>query len=271
MDTGLRGKSVLVTGGASGIGLGISTVLAKEGMDVAIASRSPDPKVKSDIEAFGVRCELIPADVAKPEDVKNMVSTAEEAFGSIDCFVNNAAWTWHQPFTKITLDAWENTMNTNLRGCMLACKYMSKAMIRRQAGNIIIIGSTVRMFSCFCETSYRVSKTGLKVMMETIAVELAPHGIRVNMVTPGHFVTRMTQSIQGEALDKLHAVTPCGRSGNPEEIGNAVAFLLSDKLSAFTYGADLVIDGGITLHALNPPTKEEIRQLNIDTDADDDR
>jgi NAD(P)-dependent dehydrogenase (short-subunit alcohol dehydrogenase family) len=264
MDTKLRGKNVLVTGGASGIGLGISEVLAKEGMNIAIASRNPDPEVKSKIESHGVKCILIYADLSKEEGIEKMVREALSGLGYLDAYVNNAAWTWHQPITKITSEAWQNTMDTNLKPCIFACREITKHMISRgQGGNIIIIGSTVRFFPAFKETCYRISKMGLKVFMEQLAIEMAPHGIRVNMVTPGHFVTRMTAHIPQEAVKEIIGITPCGRSGDPVEIGNATAFLLSEALSGFTYGADLVVDGGLVLHPLLPPDAQSIKEMNL--------
>ncbi|MCL4418097.1 MAG: SDR family oxidoreductase [Actinobacteria bacterium] len=264
MDTELKGKNVLITGGASGIGLGISKVLAKEGMNIAIASRNPDPAVKAQLESYGIKCILLFADLSKEDGVEKMVNEAISGLGHLDAYVNNAAGTWHESITKITLKGWQNTIDTNLKSCIFACKEITKHMIARgKGGNIIIIGSTVRFFPAFKETSYRISKVGLKIFMEQLTVEMAPHGIRVNMVTPGHFITKLTSSISPEAVKKIQDITPGGRTGDPIEIGNAVAFLLSEALSGFTYGADLVIDGGLTLHPLLPPDAQKIRELNL--------
>jgi NAD(P)-dependent dehydrogenase (short-subunit alcohol dehydrogenase family) len=103
---------------------------------------------------------------------------------------------------------------------------------------------------------------GLKMLMENLAIELAPHGIRVNMVTPGHYKTRMTGNIPESVEEKLKAVIPLHRFGNPIEVGNAVAFLLSDRLSGYTTGADIVVDGGLTMNPLSFLSRDEIDQLN---------
>jgi 2-deoxy-D-gluconate 3-dehydrogenase len=264
METELKRKNVLVTGGASGIGLGISKILAQEGMNIAIASRKPDETIKAELESHGIKCIFISADLSKEDGIDKMVNEAISGMGYLDAYVNNAAWTWHEPITKITSQGWQNTLDTNLRSCVFASREITKHMIKiGKGGNIIIIGSTVRFFPAFRETSYRISKMGLKIFMEQLAVEMAPHGIRVNMVTPGHFITRMTANISGEAVERIKSITPCGRTGDPVEIGNAVAFLLSEKLSGFTYGADLVIDGGLTLNSLLPPDRKSIRELNL--------
>lgn len=262
METGLKGKTALITGGSSGIGKGIALALASEGVDVAIASRNPDPEALKEIEGHGVRCIRIAADVSKESEAVRMVQEAIDGLGHLDFYVNNAAWTWHQPITKLESENWYNTLNTNLSAAMWATREVSKYMIPRRAGAIVIIGSTVRFFPAYGETSYRVSKMGLKMLMEQLTIELAPYGIRVNMITPGHYKTRMTGGIPEEIEEKLKGIIPLHRFGNPIEVGNAVAFLLSDRLSGYTIGADIVIDGGLTMNPLNFRTQDEIEKLN---------
>jgi glucose 1-dehydrogenase len=262
MDTELRGKSALVTGGTSGIGLGIATALADEGVNLAIASRNPDPAVIDQLRAKGAGCVRIAADVSREDDVVHMVAEAIAQLGQLDYYVNNAAWTWHQPITKITAESWNATLNTNLSAALWACREVAKHMIPRRSGGIVIVGSTVRSFPAFGETSYRVSKMGLKMLMENLAIELAPHGIRVNMVTPGHYKTRMTGNIPEAVEKKLKAIIPLHRFGSPLEVGRAVAFLLSEQLSGYTTGADLVIDGGLTMNPLKFLSDEEIVGMN---------
>jgi NAD(P)-dependent dehydrogenase (short-subunit alcohol dehydrogenase family) len=262
MNFDLRGKNALITGGASGIGLGIATVLAEEGVNLAIASRNPDTAAIAQLQAKGVKCLRISADVSKEDDVLRMVGEAVSGLGHLDFYVNNAAWTWHQPITKITSEAWYNTLNTNLSAAVWACREVAKHMISRRCGNIVIVGSTARHFPAFGETAYRVSKMGLKMLVENLVVELAPHGIRVNMVTPGHYKTRMTGNIPESIEAKLKTLIPLHRFGSPVEVGNAVAFLLSDRLSGYTVGADLVVDGGLTMNPLRFLSEEEILCLN---------
>ena len=191
-----------------------------------------------------------------------MVTEAIDKLGHLDMYVNNAAWTWHQPVTKITSESWYNTLNTNLSSCMWTCREVSKYMISRRSGSILIIGSTSRFNPAYGETSYRISKMGLKMLMQNLAIELAPYSIRVNMITPGHFKTKMTGNIPLEIEDKLKDKIPMGRFGNPDEIGNTSVLLLSDLLSAYTSGADCVIDGGLSLNPLGLLPSEEIFNLN---------
>jgi NAD(P)-dependent dehydrogenase (short-subunit alcohol dehydrogenase family) len=262
MQSGLEGKKALITGGTSGIGFGISMALAKEGVEIAVASRKPNDEAIAQIEAQGIKCHRIPVDLSVFSNIKVMVDSAIDSLKHIDIYINNAAWTFHQPVTRLDIEAWENTMNTNLRPCVFASKEIAKHMIRRKTGNIIIIGSTVRHYPAYCETSYRISKVGLKMYMENLALELAPWGIRVNMVTPGHFVTRMTENVTGGQLENLKKLVPFFDFAQPEFIGNAVAFLASDLLSHYTHGADLVIDGGLTLNPLGRKTRDEAIDLN---------
>jgi NAD(P)-dependent dehydrogenase (short-subunit alcohol dehydrogenase family) len=263
VDTGLSGKNALITGGSSGIGRGIAKVLATEGVNLAIASRNPDPAAIEEFRGKGVRCLRIEADVSKEDNVVDMVRGAISGLGHLDFYINNAAWTWHQPVTKIESEQWYSTLNTNLSGAMWACREVARHMVSRRSGGIVIIGSTVRFFPAFGETAYRVSKMSLKMLMENLSIELAPHGIRVNMVTPGHFKTRMTGKIPEAIEDKLKGLIPRHRFGDPTEIGNAVAFLLSDRLSGYTIGADLVVDGGLTMNPLRFLSEEEITNLNL--------
>jgi len=263
METGLKGKKALITGGASGIGKGISLALSEEGVHLVIASRNPDPLVIEELKARNIKCYAISVDVSNEENVIRMIKQAQEILGDIDIYINNAAWTWHQPVTRINSDAFYNTINTNLAACIWACREVSKIMIKKSAGNILIIGSTSRCFPSYNEAVYRITKMGLYMYMQNLAIELAPYGIRVNMITPGHFKTKLTGNINKEIEEKLKDIIPLRRFGETIEIGYASVMLLSDKLSGYTTGSDIIIDGGLHLRPLNFYTIEEIKQLNI--------
>jgi NAD(P)-dependent dehydrogenase (short-subunit alcohol dehydrogenase family) len=267
VDSGLRGKTALVTGGSSGIGLGIALALAEEGVDLAIASRSPDASALDALRARGVRCLRIEADVSREEDTVRMVSEAIEGLGRLDLYVNNAAWAWHQPITKIDSRAWYSTIDTNLSACLWACREVCRHMVARRQGGILVVGSTSRLMVSYREIAYRISKTGLRVLVENLSGEMAPHGIRVNMVTPGHVRTRLTSTVPAAVEEKLLGMIPAHRFGQPENIGRAAVFLLSDTLSPYTYGADLVIDGGLALRPLPLLSDEEAYRLNSSQEA----
>ena len=267
MDLRLKGKSALITGGSSGIGKGIATVLAGEGVNLAIASRNPDPEAIEELRSHGTRVEPIRADVSEEEQAVGMVEQAVALFGHLDLYVNNAAWTWHQPVTKIDSQSWFKTINTNLSAAMWACRGASRHMIGRGKGSIVVVSSTAQFMVGYGETSYRVSKFGLTALVQDMAVELAPFGIRVNMVTPGHFVTRMTgwDRLNKEKTEEFRdRYIPMRRFGDPPEVGNAVAFMLSDKVSNYVTGGNIVVDGGLHLYPVSVLSDDEIRTLNAE-------
>lgn len=265
MDLGLAGKNLLITGGSSGIGKGIATILAQEGINLAVASRNPDPITIEELRTYGTRVEVIRADVSKEKHAVRMVEEAIIKFGHLDFFINNAAWTWHQPITKIDSESWYNSINTNLAGAMWACQTAARHMIRRRQGGIVIVSSTAKFTPRYGETSYRVSKFGLTALMQNLCIELAPYGIRVNMVTPGHYVTRMTgwNRLDKKKVEQFRDnYIPMRRFGEPTEVGGAVALLLSDKVSNYTTGADIVIDGGLQHSPIKVISDDEINALN---------
>ena len=262
MDTGLRGKTALITGGGSGIGRAIALALAAEGVDVAIASRKPDPKTVSEIESHGVKAVAIKTDVSREQQVVQMVQEAIRTLGHLDLYVNNAAWAWHEPITRLTAEAWRLTIDTNLSGAVFAGREVARHMIERRSGAILIVGSVAEFVRSYSETSYHITKTSLHVLATALAVELAPFNIRVNILIPGHYPTRLTAGIPGDKEQRLIRQIPMRRFGKPEELGPAAVLLLSDKLSPYTTGTQIVVDGGMSLHALTLIDDEEISEMN---------
>jgi NAD(P)-dependent dehydrogenase (short-subunit alcohol dehydrogenase family) len=262
MESGLRGKVALVTGGGSGIGRAISLALAKEGVHVAVASRNPSQQTIKEIEAQGVRALSLSVDVTDEAQVVGMVKKTIEGLGALDLYVNDAAGAWNEPVTKLVTENWFRTLNTNLTGCVWACREVARHMIAAGKGSILIVGSTAIWNSKYGEAAYRVSKTGLRVYMETLAIELAPFNIRVNMLTPGHFPTKLTSGMSSEDNEKMKKNIPLRHFGDPSDCGNAAVFLLSDELSSYTVGSELVVDGGLKLRALTLISDEEIIALN---------
>lgn len=260
MESGLAGKRALVTGGTTGIGLAIAVALAGEGVDVCVASRSARPAAVEELRGYGVHSEWIQADVSTVEGVTRMVKEARTALGGLDLFVNNAAGTWHEPITRLTEDAWSRTVATNLTACAFACREVGRIFISQRHGSILIIGSTAAHTPLYRESSYRVSKAGLKSLMEVVAIELAPYSIRVNLLTPGAFITELTRNLPARQMGG--AMVPLRRPGKVEELGAAAVLLLSDTLSSYTTGSELVVDGGLHLRPLDLYTDEELLALN---------
>lgn len=260
MDSGLKGKTALITGGSSGIGRAIALALAAEGAQVAIADLHRDDASLREIEARGGL--YIQADVSEESQVVAMVSSALAGFGHLDLFVNNAAITRHQPVTQITTDAWLKTLHTNLTACMWACREIGRHMIARKQGSILIVGSTAQYTQAYKEAAYHISKTGLRVYKNTLALEMAPFGVRVNLLVPGHYVTGLTSQIPAATEALLKQQIPLRRFGSAEELGASAVLLLSDKLSPYTTGAELTVDGGLHLRPLPMYTDQQLIEMN---------
>ena len=262
LDLGLKGKKALVTGGGTGIGRAIALALAREGVDVAIASRNPDPKTVQEIASQGVKGLRLVVDVSNEDQVRKMVKDAIKGLGGLDLYVNNSAAHWDEPVTKVTSSGWSNSIHTNLSACVWACRDVSRHFIDQGHGSILIIGSVATWNPLFKETGYRVSKAGLVAYLGVLAVELAPFGIRVNMLTPGFFPTKVSAHLGGDLLKKVLDGIPLRRAGKTEDLAPPALMLLSDKLSPFTTGAEWVVDGGQTLRPLPFYADEEILKMN---------
>lgn len=273
MEMGLADKSVLITGGERGIGRAIAEAFAGEKANLAIADRKPQdrgPSTAEQIETdFGVRAISIHADVTSEEDVSRMVQATVDAFGTIDVFVNVAGVLGYEPVTKITVDEWNRILNTNVTGAMLCCREVCRHMVENRAGAIVVISSTIQFAPAYREAAYRTSKTGLQVFTETVALEMAPYGIRVNTVSPGIIYSEhWSKDTLGPALEdpvvgpQLLQNIPLGRTGVPADIGDAVVFLASDRCPYLT-GSNLVVDGGFSLRPLVLVSPQEIQDMNL--------
>jgi len=263
LETNLAGKTALITGGATGIGNGIAHALADQGVNLAIASRNPAPEAIDVLTAKGIKAIAIPTDVSDEQQVNAMVASAIEQLGGIDLYINNAAAHWDESVTQLTSDAWFNTINTNLTSCVWACREVSRHMIQRGSGSILIIGSTASHSPLPGEAAYRISKGGLKSYAQVLAVELAPFGIRVNVLTPGCFYTQMTKDVDPRLFNEVvQRDIPLRRVAQPQEIGPSAVLLLSDALSPYTTGCEMVVDGGLSMRPMSVFTDDELRELN---------
>lgn len=263
MEAKLRGKTALVTGGTSGIGLAIARALAAEGVRVAVASRNPEVELNTQKSDTSGEPELaITADVSRESDVIRMIDETVSHFGQLDLFVNNAAQALHQPITRIDTASFQKVSDTNLSACLWSCREAARRMILRQTGAILVVGSTSMYTPGPGETVYRITKFGLKAIVQNLAIELAPHGIRANLLVPGHYRTRLTANIPTEIEQRLTQQIPLRRFGETNECGSAALFLLSDLLSGYVTGAELVVDGGLSLRPLYFGSDDQLENLN---------
>ena len=240
--------------------------LADEGVDLAIANRGEYPEAIGELTSRGVKAVGIQADVSQEAEVVSMVQQATDTLGGLDIYINNVAAHWDEPALKLTSEGWSQTVSTNLSACMFGCREVGQHFVGQGSGNILIIGSTATYTLYPGEISYRVTKTALIPYMEGLAAEMAPHGVRVNMLTPGLFMTRMTEGLnfEEESLKKkVLGEIPLRRPGDAYmELAPAAVLLVSDKLSGYTTGANLLIDGGISLRVLPWRSDDELRAMN---------
>ena len=262
MNANLRGKSALVTGAVSGIGRAITLALAREGVDVAMVDLRHDPQLLAEMKSLGVAPLSLVADVSQEDQVAAAVGEVLATFGKLDLYINNAAGAWHEPVTRITTESWLKTLNTNLTACMWGCREVGRHMVARREGSILIVGSTAQFNPGYGEAAYNASKLALRSLCGTLAIEMAPHDIRVNLLVPGHHATGLTSRITNEASERVRAEIPLRRFGDVDACGSAAVFLLSDELCPYTTGAELVVDGGLQLRPLSMYSEVEIASLN---------
>lgn len=250
LDPALTGRRALLTGGASGIGRAIAVALAGQGATVVVADRQDAAATLQEVEAAGGRAMSVRVDVADADAARDMVAQAHALLGGIDLYVNAAAVTRHESVLEITPAAWRETLDTNVAAAVFACREAAALMVAAGGGSILFVGSTVVHHPAHREGAYRAAKVALRSYMETLAIELAPHRIRVNMLTPGAFRTPLTAGLPSERLAIVEQAVPLRRQGEPGELTAAALLLLSDALSPYTTGAELVVDGGLHLHPL---------------------
>ncbi|MFP3484076.1 MAG: SDR family oxidoreductase [Caldivirga sp.] len=252
MPTGkLSGKVAIVTGGARGIGAAIAYKLGLEGARVIIADVNEEAGRWREgwLRDKGIDAVFVRADVSVEADVKNMVNEAIKRFGNLNILINNAGIGFGgKSIFEQTLDEWNRVISTNLTGVWLCSKYAGQEMAKRGGGVIVNIAST-RAFQSEPNTEpYSASKGGIVALTHSLAVSLARYRIRVVSVAPGWIDTSEWQyPPRKSSLNPLdHAQHPAGRVGDPMDVANLVAFLVSDEASWIT-GVNFTIDGGMTI------------------------
>jgi len=246
----LKGKVAIITGARRGMGRTHALTLAKAGAKVVVADISLEDcqKVVKEIEKNKGEALAVKCDVAKKEEVEEMVKKAVEKFGKVDILVNNAGICQFKPFLDLTEEEWDRTLNINLKGYFLCAQAAAKEMVKQKSGVIINIASVAMGqvgvgFPTLAH--YCASKAGIVAMTETLASELAPFNIRVNAIAPGAIETPMIDPMKQDPkiMEAMLARVPMHRVGKPEEVSNLVLFLASDESSYMT-GSTIVIDGG---------------------------
>lgn len=256
----LTGQKALVTGANSGIGRGVAIALGQAGADVAVNYVSGDDAANSVVEEVrraGGDALAIKADVSSESDVAAMFETMLKRFGTIDILVNNAGLQRDAAFKEMTLAQWNTVLGVNLTGQFLCARRAVAEFLRRgivpsvscAAGKIICMSSVHQQIPWGGHANYATSKGGIKMLMESLAQELAPHRIRVNGIAPGAIRTPINTAAweTKEAYEQLMTLVPYGRIGEPEDIARAAVWLASDH-SDYVVGTTLFVDGGMTLY-----------------------
>lgn len=247
----LSGKVAIVTGGARGIGAAVAYKLGLEGAKVVIADVHEEAGKWREgwLKSNGVDAVFVKADVSVEVDVKNMVNEAVRRFGGIDVLINNAGIGFGgKSIFEQTLDEWNKVISTNLTGVWLCSKYAGQEMAKRGGGVIVNVAST-RAFQSEPNTEpYSASKGGIVALTHSLAISLSKYKIRVVSIAPGWIDTSEWQyPPRKPSLNPLdHAQHPAGRVGNPMDVANLIAFLVSDDASWIT-GVNFTIDGGMTV------------------------
>ena len=250
-----QNRVALITGASSGIGQATAEAFAAKGATVVLAARREDElaALTSAIKAQGGKASFVTTDVSVAHDVERMVDHTIETFGRLDYAVNNAGIEGRfASVVELSEEEWDRVLDINLKGTFLCLKYEARAMLAGGHGGAIVNVGSINSFLGFPSGSaYVSSKHGLIGLTTSVSAELAPQGIRVNLVCPGIIVTPMHQRLRGLFGDEMYdnVLQQCvhmRRAGRPEEIARSVVFLCSDEASYIT-GTTLTPDGGFTL------------------------
>jgi glucose 1-dehydrogenase len=255
----LTGQKALVTGANSGIGRAVALAMGRAGADVVvnfIDREDAANQVVQDIQSAGTKAIAIKADVSREDQVDQMFDQAIKTFGTIDILVANAGLQRDSAIQAMTLEEWNKVLGVNLTGQFLCCRAAIREFMRRgvvskiscAAGKIICMSSVHQEIPWARHANYATSKGGIKLLMESMAQELAPHHIRVNAIAPGAIRTHINKKAWDtpEALHSLETLIPYGRIGEPDDIARVAAWLASDDAD-YLVGTTLFVDGGMTL------------------------
>jgi 3-oxoacyl-[acyl-carrier protein] reductase len=245
----LSDRVAIVTGGARGIGRSVVLSLCREGADCAFTytkSQALAESLVAEARATGRRAMPVQLDARDFEGTRLLVQRVKEEWGRLDILVNNAGITRDKSLAMMTREDWAEVIDTDLNGVFNAARACIMTFMKQRSGNIINISSVSGIHPLPGQTNYAAAKAGVIGFTKALAKEVAPYNVRVNAVAPGFIESDMTATLDSKYRTRLHESIPAGRFGTPDEVSDAVLFLLSDE-SLFITGEVIQIDGGLGL------------------------
>lgn len=242
-------QTAIVTGGSRGIGRAVAVRLAKDGMNLVINYRGNSAAAEETerlCRELGAEVLLVQGDVSRTEDCEKLAAQAKEAFGRVDVLVNNAGITRDGLLARMTEEDFRAVLDVNLVGPWNMMKAVNRIMMKQRYGRIVNLSSVTGLMGNMGQTNYAAAKAGILGMTKSYAREVASRGITVNAVAPGFIDTDMTEAMPEGAKDKIVTGIPMGRTGKPEDVAEAVAFLASEQAGYIT-GEVLRVDGGMAM------------------------
>lgn len=245
----LENKTAIVTGGSRGIGRAICVALAKEGTNIVTCYAKGAAAAEETVamcREYGVQAVAVQADVAVPGEVEALFAEALKITGTIEILVNNAGITRDGLLLRMSDDDFNQVIDTNLRGAFYCMRAASKLMMKKRYGRIVTISSVVGVSGNAGQVNYAASKAGVIGMTKSLAKELGSRNVTANAVAPGFITTDMTEGLPDAVKEQMAKEIPLSRMGRPEDVADAVTFLVSDKASYIT-GQVLHVDGGMVM------------------------
>ena len=240
----LKGKTALVTGSTSGIGLGMAIALAKQGVNIMVNGFGEKDEAIAKIKACGVEVDYHGADMSKPAEIEDLIKQTEKRFGSLDILVNNAGITRDNLAMRMKDDDWDAVLQTNLTSVFRLSRAVMRGMRKARWGRIINITSVVGSSGNPGQANYAAAKAGVAGMSRALARELGSRGVTVNCIAPGFIATDMTSGLDDGQTAALLTQIPLGRLGSAADIAHAAAFLASPQAGYIT-GTTLHVNGGM--------------------------
>lgn len=241
----LKGKTVIITGAAKGIGKAIALRFASEGVNLVVNYHSSKPEeIIEQAESLGINITAVKGDVGNFEEAKHIVDTAKQIYGSVDVLVNNAGITKDGLLMAMKEEDFDAVINTNLKGAFNMLRHASRYMLKQKSGTIINIASVVGLIGNVGQANYAASKAGVIGLTKSAAREMAMRGITVNAIAPGFIKSDMTDKLSKEYVDQYLESIPLKRLGSAGEVADTAIFLAK---AGYITGQVICVDGGMVM------------------------